>query len=312
MKVWTGDPRGWGPTPPGGTALTIGVFDGVHKGHQAVLGALSERADAAGDLGTVVVTFDAHPRAVLAPARAPKMLATVARRLEIFDELGIDYVGVLPFDRIRNLPAEEFVRRVVVDGLDARTVIVGRGFRYGTGRTGDVASLRAAGEAWGFAVEARPVLEGSHGPISSSFIRRCIADGDVATTGRLLGRLHELPALVTERAPEVFGHGLPTTRLEVDRSMAIPGQGLYAGWIATGDETLPALCDIGTRTGGGPRELIRVHILDPDRKLGSREVAVRFAERLSDQPLADARHEWTGRSDRAVARARRLLGPTGP
>ena len=312
MKVWTGDPRGWGPAPPGGTALTIGVFDGVHKGHRAVLGALTERADGIGNLRTVVVTFDAHPRSVLAPARAPKMLATVARRLEIFDALGIDYVGVLPFDRIRSLPAEEFVRRVVVDGFDARTVMVGRGFRYGASRTGDVTSFRAAGEAWGFAVEARPLLESSHGPISSSFIRRCIADGDVTTAGRLLGRLHELPALVTERGPEAPGYGLPTAHLEVDRSMAVPGQGVYAGWIVTGDETLPVLCGIGARTVSGSGELIRVHMLEPDRKLGAREAAIRFAERLTDQPRADAGDEGTGRRERAVARALRLLGRTGP
>ena len=103
-----------------------------------MLGALAERADATGNLRTAVVTFDVHPRSVVAPARAPKMLATVARRLEIFEEIGIDYVGVLPFGRIRHLPPEEFVRRVVVDGFDARTVMVGRGFRYGLrSRRGD-------------------------------------------------------------------------------------------------------------------------------------------------------------------------------
>ena len=162
------------------------------------------------------------------------------------------------------------------------------------------------------AVEARPLLESSHGPISSSFIRRCIADGDVTTAGRLLGRLHELPALVTERGPEAPGYGLPTAHLEVDRSMAVPGQGVYAGWIVTGDETLPVLCGIGARTVSGSGELIRVHMLEPDRKLGAREAAIRFAERLTDQPRADAGDEGTGRRERAVARALRLLGRTGP
>ena len=289
--------------------MTIGVFDGVHRGHRALLGALAERADAAGNLRTAVVTFDVHPRSVVAQARAPKMLATVARRIEIFEEIGIDYVGVLPFGRIRHLPPEEFVCRVVVDGFDARTVMVGRGFRYGAGRTGDVASLRAAGRARGFAVEARRLLESARGPISSSFIRRCIAEGDVATANRLLGRPHELPALVAERAPGGTRHGLPTAYVEVDRSMAIPGWGVYAGWVVTGDRTLRALCDIGADTvGSRSSELIRIHILDSEGEPGARKVGIRFAERLADQPPADAGDGETGRIARELARARQVLG----
>ena len=288
--------------------MTIGVFDGVHRGHRAVLDALAEQAHAAGNLGKAVVTFDVHPRSVVVPARAPKMLTTVARRLEMLEEVGVDYVGVLPFDRIRHLPPDEFVRRVVVDGFDARTVMVGRGFRYGAGRSGDVASLRAAGGAWGFAVQARQLFESAQGPISSSFIRRCIADGDVATANRLLGRPHELPALIAESPPRGSGYGLPTAYLEVDRSMAIPGQGLYAGWTVIRDKTLPTLCDTGAGAArSGASEQIRIHILDPEGDLGGSEVGIRFAERLSDQPPAGAGGEGAIRIAHEVARARQLL-----
>jgi len=254
-----------------------------------VLGALAGRAEAAGDLKTVVVTFDVHPRSVVVPARAPKMLTTVARRLEIFEQLGIDYVGVLPFDRIRHLPPEEFVRRVVVNGFDARAVMVGRGFRYGSGRAGDVASLRATGEAWGFTVEARRLIESAHHPISSSFIRRCIAEGDMATATRLLGRPHQLPALVTEPATGGTGYGLPSACLEVDRSMAIPRQGVYAGWIVMGDRGLRALCEVGSRTvDSRSSELILIHLLDSGGELGARRVGIRFAEWVSDRPASGA------------------------
>ena len=310
MRVWTGDPRGWGPAPPGGTALTIGVFDGVHRGHRAVLCALAERAEA-GNLRTAVVTFDVHPRSVVVPARAPKMLATVARRLELFERVGVDYVGVLPFDRIRHLPPEEFVRRVVVNGFDARAVVVGHGFRYGSGRTGDVTSLRTAGEAWGFAVDARRLLASAQRPISSSFIRQCIAHGDVATANTLLGRPHELPALVTGAPKGGTSDRLPTAYVEVDRSMAVPGQGVYAGWILVGDKNLRALCDVGARTvAGGSSELIRIHFLDSDAEIGSSSVGVHFVDRMSDQPPAGG-DEGAGGVAGDVARARRLLGRTG-
>ena len=308
MRIWTGDPRGWGPGSPGGTALTIGVFDGVHRGHRALLGALAERARAAGNLGTVVVTFDVHPRSVVAPTRAPKMLATVARRLEVFEELGIDQVGVLPFGRVRRLPPREFVRRVVVDAFEARVVVAGRGFRYGAGRTGDVASLRSAGEAWGFTVETRRLLEGAHGSISSSFIRRCIADGDVEAAGDLLGRPHELPALITRTAPEEAGYGMPAAHLEVDRSMAVPGDGLYAGWVVTRHRTLPAICDTAARAAhAGSTRPIKIHLLEPEPDLRAREVGLRFAARLPDRPHERAGDEATTPIDRQITRARQIL-----
>ena len=288
--------------------MTIGVFDGVHRGHRALLGTLAERAGAAGNLATAVVTFDVHPRSVVVPARTPKMLATVARRLEIFEESGIDHVGVLPFGRVRHLPPEEFVRRVVVDSFNARIVVVGRGFRYGAGRTGDVAALREAGDAWGFAVEARRLLESAHGSISSSFIRRCIEDGDVVTAGRLLGRPHQLQALVAEWSPEGARYGLPAADLEVDGSMAVPGEGVYAGWVVTGDGTVPAICDIGGRSvRSASTRPVRIHLLDPGGALGVREVGLRFAARLSDRSHERAGDQGRVRTERDVARALRLL-----
>lgn len=260
----------------------------------------------------MVVTFDVHPRSVVVPARAPKMLTTLARRLEILEEIGIDYVGVLPFGRIRHLPPEEFIRRVVVDGFDARTVMVGRGFRYGAGRAGDVASLRAAGETLGFDVDARRLLESTRGPISSSRIRRCIAEGDMVTANRLLGRPHELAARITERAGEGTGYGLPVADVEADPSMAIPGQGLYAAWTVTREGAVPTVCDIAARhPRSGSTGSIRSHSLDPADELRPGEVRIRFVGRLGDRRQAGGRDGGPGRIELGAARAaRRLLDRT--
>ena len=209
--------------------LTIGVFDGVHLGHQAVLAGLSARALESGNLEKAVVTFDVHPRSLVTPGRAPKMLTTVAHRIEMLESMGIDQVGVLPFALIHRLPPDEFVRRVVVDGFNARVVTVGHGFRYGAERTGDVASLRQAGDSYGFLVEARELLEGEGGPISSSAIRRCVAEGDVVTATGLLGRQHELRGVVLEADRQGSWSGVPTVDLEIDAVDGHTGRGCIRG-----------------------------------------------------------------------------------
>ena len=195
----------------GERALTIGVFDGVHLGSPERCWPPCRRglSESGGLEKAVVVTFDVHPRSLVTPGRAPKMLTTVAHRIEMLESMGIDQVGVLPFALIHRLPPDEFVRRVVVDGFNARVVTVGHGFRYGAERTGDVASLRQAGDSYGFLVEARELLEGEGGPISSSAIRRCVAEGDVVTATGLLGRQHELRGVVLEADRQGSWSGFP-------------------------------------------------------------------------------------------------------
>ena len=299
----------WGPGPDRGTVVAVGVFDGVHRGHQFVLAGVSDRALESGGLEKAVVTFDVHPRSLVTPARAPKMLTTVAHRVELFESMGIDQVGVLPFTLIRGFPPEEFVRRVVVDGFGARVVAVGRGFRYGVGRAGDVASLRQAGEVHGFMVEALELLEGEGGPISSSAIRDCIAEGDVAAAAGLLGRQHELRGVVMEGDRRGSWLGFPTANLEIDRSMAVPGRGVYAVRAVIGEQTHPGLCNVGARSVlGGTGELLEVHILDRSGELHGREIGVRFVERLREQRSTEGAERLASRIERDVARARRVLG----
>jgi riboflavin kinase/FMN adenylyltransferase len=177
-----------------------------------------------------------------------------------------------------------------------------------------VASLRAAGEALGFDVDAKRLLESAQGPVSSSFIRRCIADGDVATANRLLGRPHELAARVTESARERTGYDLSVADVEADPSMAIPGQGLYAAWTVTRDDTVPTVCDIAARhPHSGSTVSIRSHSLNPADELPPGDVRIRFAGRLGDRRQAGGRDGGPGRIELGAARAaHRLLDRTDP
>ena len=272
MKVWRGDPLGWGPPPDRGSALTIGVFDGVHRGHQALLAALADRADRAGGLAKVVVTFDVHPRRFFDPAGGPAMLLPLSRRLELLAGLGLDQVGVLPFAGVRRLGPEEFIGRVVVDGFNARSVVVGEGFRYGAGRAGDVTALAASGRSNGFSVTAAPLQHAGAGPVSSSAIRRHVAAGEVTAAADLLGRPHE----VTGR---VAGHdragGKQVLVVEVDRSVAVPGPGVYAVKARTDGGGIGGMCSIGAAGA------IRVHLPDLPGGLGPGErLVVSFLECL--------------------------------
>ena len=308
MRVWTGDPRMWGPGPDRGTVLTVGVFDGVHRGHQSILAGLSNRARQSGGLEKVVVTFDVHPRSLVTPGHAPKMLTTVAHRLEILESMGIDQVGVLPFATIQRLSPDEFVRRVVVEAFNARIATVGHGFRYGAGRTGDVASLREAGEVYGFLFEALKLVQREEGPISSSEIRRCIAAGDVETATGLLGRHHELRGAVSKRDPEESWPGIPTAILDIDPWMAVPGRGVYAVWAVIGAETHPALCQVAARSPNTADAMLGVHVLDWSGDLDGREIGVLFVERFSEQRSRADADQPASRFERYVARARLVLG----
>src|ERR1700722_6459893 len=184
--------------PPGGSAVTIGAYDGVHLGHRALLGELRSRAEADG-LCTTVVTFDRHPATVVRPESAPKLLCDLDQKLELLESAGVDRTVVVPFDEERaNETAEDFVEVILVDALEARLVVVGEDFHFGHGRKGDVALLREVGSAAGFAVEG-VVLRADDdaagleaGPISSTRIRSLVGEGRVEEAAVLLGRPHQV------------------------------------------------------------------------------------------------------------------------
>lgn len=301
MKVWTGDPRGWGPAPKRGSAVTVGVFDGVHEGHKAVLGEVYERAEALGGVETAVVTFDVHPRSVVTPEQAPRMLTTLEHRIEYLEWLGVDRVGVLPFDLIRDWPPEMFVRRVLMGAFAAKAVAMGEGFRFGAGRAGDIETLKQM-EGRDFRVMSVGLVQGKNGPVSSSEIRRLIAEGDVSGAAVLLGRNHGLPAGVPEAGVlEACRKALrsppPPVELKIDWSLAVPAPGVYTVWAGLDDDQKPhaGVCGIGAA--------VELNLPDRIRGLAGRDIWMMFIERLREDPSLDD----PARLRQDLARSRRLF-----
>jgi riboflavin kinase/FMN adenylyltransferase len=207
---------------PGGAAVTVGAYDGVHLGHRHVISRLRDLAARRG-LETVVVTFDPHPASVVRPESAPTTLTDLEQKLELLADCGVDRTLVVPFDRARSEEsAEHFVDAVLIGALGARLVVVGRDFHFGHGRKGDVDLLSAMGAEAGFEVVSVPLVGPASGPpISSTRIRRCIAEGDVRAAAAMLGRPHEVRGTVRHgagRGARLLG--FPTANVGVGRQIA--------------------------------------------------------------------------------------------
>ncbi len=282
MRVLRGDPLRWGPLRPHGSAITIGVFDGVHRGHRKVLEELIARADAE-RLDTVALTFDRHPLEVVAPDKAPPLLTSVEARLRLFEQLGVDIAGVLPFDEVRSMEAEGFVEGVLVRALGARLVAVGTDFRFGHDRRGDVGLLRRIGERFGFELDEVPLLAEGDGPMSSSRIRAMVSAGDVAAACEALGRPFALSGVVVPGDGRGRSIGIPTANLEADERLALPGTGVYAAIADHRGTTYKAAVNVGVRpTFGGDRLTVEAHLLDAptDLDLYGETLTLHFFDRI--------------------------------
>ena len=279
------------PTDWGRSVVTIGVFDGVHRGHQRIITAA---ADAAAGLGLplVVITFDPHPAEVIRPGSHPVLLCTAARRAELLAGLGAGAVCMMRFTpEFSRLSPEEFVRLALADRLHAAAVVVGENFRFGHRAAGDVALLAELGEKYGFAAEPVPLLRDDGIKISSSLIRQKLADGDVTGAEGDLGRPHRVEGVVVPGHRRGRALGFPTANLETFPHTAIPADGVYAGWLSTlgereGQETegerWPAAISVGTNpTFGGQDRVVEAYALDrDDLELYGVHVGVDFAARL--------------------------------
>src|SRR5215469_6638899 len=233
MQRWQGPaevPQDWGPC-----VVTIGEFDGVHRGHQRTV---SRARQAAAELGlrVAVVTFDPHPDEVIRPGSHPPLLATGRRRLQLLAGLGVDAVCVIAFTlEFSRLSAEEFVRTVLADRLHAARVVVGEDFRFGHKAAGDVALLAELGEKYDFTVEGVPLLIEDAVTVSSTVIRERLAAGDVTRAAELLGRPHRVEGVVVRGHQRGRALGFPTANLETPEHTAIPADGIYAGWLTSRD-----------------------------------------------------------------------------
>lgn len=276
-----------GVRPEKGCVVTIGAFDGVHRGHQALIDEVRKRADAL-DAASAVVTFDRHPASVVRPQSAPKLLTDLDQKLELLAATGIDYTLVVPFDAERAAePAEGFVDDILISRLNARVVVVGYDFHFGKGRTGNVDFLRMIGREHGFDVVAfDAVRSGEHDIVSSTAIRKALMDGDVGMAHSLLGRPHEVRGLVVMGDGRGRELGFPTANIHVSSEILVPGDGVYGGEYVLPDGTAKrAAISVGTRPMfyEDGINLVEAFVLDFDGDLYGQHAQVRFVHRVRGQ-----------------------------
>ena len=276
-------PPGWGRC-----VVTIGVFDGVHRGHQRVV-ARARQVAREKNLPLVVITFDPHPDEVVRPGPHPPSLTSERRLAQLLAGLGADALLVLPFTvEFSRLSPDEFVRTVLSDRLHAAVVVVGEDFRFGYKAAGDVPLLAQLGEKYDFTAEGVPLLADGGVTISSTSIRERLAAGDVAGAAAVLGRPHRVEGVVVRGHMRGRALGFPTANLEVPPHRAIPADGVYAGWLAALDthgtetERWPAAISVGTNpTFGGGDRTVEAYALDrDDLDLYGVRAAIDFAVRL--------------------------------
>ncbi|HMF04853.1 MAG TPA: bifunctional riboflavin kinase/FAD synthetase [Acidimicrobiia bacterium] len=316
MRVVTGsDDAARAAVRTAGAVVTIGAYDGVHLGHQAVLRLVRELADARG-LEAALVTFDRHPAEVVRPESAPRLLTTLEQRLELLDATGdLDLCWVLPFDETRSKEAaEDFVREVLVDGIGARLVVVGADFHFGHRRGGNVPLLERMGAELGFEVLGLGLVavdrDATGVPYSSTRIRELLAKGDVAEAARLLGRPHEVRGVV-ERGDQRGEHlGMPTANLAVPERICLPADGVFAGtFVAEDGVERPAAISVGTRPTfyENGNVLVEAYVLDFEGDLYGQRVKVRFREWVRGQERFDSTEALIEQMNADVDETRRIL-----
>lgn len=303
MKVLRGDYRSWDPLTHS-SAVTVGVYDGVHLGHQHVLNSL-----VASGLPVVVITFGAHPVEVIDREAAPDLLTSLERRIEILAEFGVSTTAIVDFDDdFRRLAAEEFIEKLLVATFRARRVAVGRGFRFGFKQLGDVALMRALGHRHNFVVDDVEILEEGV-PVRSTVIRALLREGDAAAAARLLGRPHRLPGTVVSGDQRGRQIGFPTANLATPPGLLVPGSGVYAAWARLDGVEHQAVVNIGNRpTFGGSESVVEAHLLDFSAALYGRLMEVDFVARLRSEQKFSGIDELVAAISDDVAAARRVLG----
>ncbi|PRI10226.1 bifunctional riboflavin kinase/FAD synthetase [Leucobacter massiliensis] len=268
---------------PGGSSVAVGKFDGLHRGHQAILRTALGLAEREG-LSSVVLTFANNPLSVLRPERCPLPLMSREQRLEAFAAAGVDVCVMLEFDEaLAAIPADRFVTEVLVARLRARHVVMGADFRFGHGGAGDGALLREMGARHGFAADVlRLVEDGDAGQVSSSRVRAAVLAGEVDAAARMLGRPPAVRGTVVHGDARGRELGFPTANLGEGIEGLVPGEGVYAGWVVLGSERLPAAISVGANVTFDPEGELRVeaYVLDFDRDIYGERIEVQFARRL--------------------------------
>jgi riboflavin kinase/FMN adenylyltransferase len=306
------------------------VFDGVHRGHQKLIGRAVELAKERG-LPSVLMTFDPHPAEVVRPGSHPAQLTTLRRRAELVERLGVDVFCVLPFTpELSRMPPDEFVHEILVERLHAAAVVVGENFTFGHRAAGDVELLTRLGRRFGFVTEgarllAEPIREPATGfsadevTFSSTYIRSCIDAGDVEAAAAALGRPHRLEGIVVRGDGRGRELGFPTANLSTTRYAAVPADGIYACRLVHTPHTspsdqeettrsLPAAVSVGTNpTFSGRERRVEAYVLDVDEDFYGERVGLDFVARLRDMERFDTVTELVAQIERDVVATRAAL-----
>jgi riboflavin kinase/FMN adenylyltransferase len=302
------------PDDLGPTVVTVGMFDGVHRGHRALLDRVAAEA-AARSVPAAAVTFDRHPLAVLRPGTEPPLLTTLDRKVELLGAAGMDRVLVLAFTReLSQVGAEVFAAEVLFDALAARAVVVGENFRFGHKAAGDPALLAELGRPRGIEVVAVPLHTDGDQVVSSTRVRAELAEGDVAAAAASLGRPYavEGEVVVGDRRGRPL-LGVPTANLAVPAGIALPADGVYAGHLTDDADGIarPAAISVGTNPQFGTDRRVEAHVLDFDADLYGHQVSVGFTHHLRGQATFAGVDELVAQMRADIDQARRLL-PSPP
>ena len=282
------------PFPGENTVVTIGAYDGLHQGHQAVIARVRELA-AERNARSAVVTFDQHPAFVVRPESAPRLLTDQDQRIELFEATGIDAVVIVPFDEAQSNEAPlPFIERVLVGCLKAEQIVVGADFHFGRNREGNVDLLRKVGDRFGFEVQPVELVERGDGvgePVSSTAIRRALAGGNVRVAADMLGRPFEARGVVVTGDKRGRLLGFPTANVEVPNRMCLPADGVYAGWYERPDGAVrPCAINIGRRPTfyeHADHSLLEAHLIGFEGDLYGEPAKVRFVEFLRSERKFD-------------------------
>lgn len=299
------------PPDPAGSVVTVGTFDGVHRGHVAVLREIVERARVAGRK-SVLVTFEPHPLEVVNPKAAPLLLTSGAERREALAQTGLDYVVFLRFDKaLAQYSPERFVREVLIGRCGMKELVIGHDHGFGRGRSGDVETLRRLGATDGFQVDVVGLVESGGHAVSSTAIRRAVAGGDLRTAAGLLGRPYTVSGRVVRGEGRGRTIGVPTLNLgEIPERKLLPPDGVYAARVEWAGGRAGGMLNQGPRpTVGDGRRSLEVHLFGVDEDLYGEWVKVEWVARIRDQQqfpslaaLQDQLKQDRARAEDALAR----------
>jgi riboflavin kinase/FMN adenylyltransferase len=305
-------PTGWGHC-----VVTIGVFDGIHRGHQSII---ADAVRMAGDRGvpSVLITFVPHPSEVVRPGSHPPVLTSIVRRAELVEQLGVDVFCALPFTlEFSKMAPDEFVHHALIDRLHASAVVVGDNFRFGHKAAGDVALLGRLGRTFGFTAHGIPLLTEGDTPLSATYVRSCVKAGDMRTAAQVLGRPHRVDGVVERGDQRGRELGFPTANLRTDAWAAVPADGVYAGSLVRLDEwgrTVPgpplgtAAISVGTNPTFEVRQRrVEAYVLDFSGDLYGATVGVEFVERLRGMEKFDSVEALVTQMHADVAGTRELM-----